>query len=124
MTTAKKEYDAIARRYEGLKGHTSNGELEKIYTANLDIIRDAARRLSNGYRGKGLPTLDEEDLMQEAFFALKSFIWRKPAGVDIRDFLRQHIGAEMQKAIRKKAGREKLWGEEVYFDIAHKEEVF
>jgi hypothetical protein len=106
----------IRRKFLNEKPET----IGRLYKMNEEFIRGIVDKVYYGAMGRGIPSVDADDLMQEAFFIFMREITKKPAEADLRDFIYKPIYEgliHINRAHAKRARKEQLWGEEVYFDV-------
>jgi len=98
-----------------------DGSVENLYLSNQQFLQEIVDKVYYGAIGRGIPSGDKDDLMQEAAILFMSLLRKKPSKADLREYVSGPIYRkliELNKERAKQARKEHLWGEEVYFDLA------
>lgn len=91
--------------------------VDTLYLHNRQFIEETARKFYFWARRKGIRTIDEDDLIQEAAVIFCGVATKKPRNQDLREFAFREIFTRLGEQNEELVGKEILWGEAVYFDL-------
>ncbi len=91
-----------------------------LYKNNEQFVQDIVNQVYYGAIGRRIPTIDKDDLKQEASIIFINSLKEKPGKKDLREYMRPLIISRLFKINRKyarKSRKEHLWGDSIYFDL-------
>ena len=87
-----------------------------LYACNLKFLQQLADNIYYSARGGRRRSLEQSDLVNEAFTKMLELLPDKPADQGLREFCRQPILTALRK-LNQEMFRETVYGEETYLDI-------
>ena len=91
-----------------------------LYNNNEQFVQDIVNQVYYGAIGRKIPTIDKDDLKQEASIIFINSLKDKPGKKDLREYMRPLIISylfKINRAYARKSRKEHLWGDSIYFDL-------